>query len=51
MFDIVAESHEQARSAALPWDKLEGRRVLITGATGLIGFACARLLLERRQSR
>lgn len=49
MFDIVAESHEQARSAALPWGKLEGRRVLITGATGLIGFACARLLLERNR--
>lgn len=49
MFDLTAESREQARSLALPWEKLEGRRVLITGATGLIGFACARLLLERNR--
>lgn len=49
MFDVTAESREQARSLALPWGMLEGRRVLITGATGLIGFACARLLLERNR--
>ena len=41
MFDIFAESREQARSEAIPWGELEGKRVLITGATGLIGFACA----------
>lgn len=49
MFDLTVESREQARTLALPWEKLEGRRVLITGATGLIGFACARLLLERNR--
>lgn len=49
MFDIFAESREQARSEAIPWAELEGKRVLITGATGLIGFACARLLLERNR--
>lgn len=49
MFDILAESREQARSVTIPWGKLEGKRVLITGATGLIGFACARLLLERNR--
>lgn len=49
MFDLTAELREQARTLALPWEKLEGRRVLITGATGLIGFACARLLLERNR--
>ena len=49
MFDIFAESREQARSEAIPWGELEGKRVLITGATGLIGFACARLLLERNR--
>lgn len=49
MFDIYAESRALARTATLPWDRLEGRRVLITGATGLIGFACARLLLERNR--
>lgn len=49
MFDLTAESREQARALSLPWEKLEGRRVLITGATGLIGFACARLLLERNR--
>ena len=49
MFDIFAESREQARSEAIPWGELEGKCVLITGATGLIGFACARLLLERNR--
>lgn len=49
MFDVFAESREQARSEAIPWGELEGKRVLITGATGLIGFACARLLLERNR--
>lgn len=49
MFDLTAESREQARTLTLPWEKLEGHRVLITGATGLIGFACARLLLERNR--
>lgn len=33
MFDIFAESREQARSEAIPWAELEGKRVLITGAT------------------
>ena len=49
MFDIFAESREQARSEAIPWGELEGKCVLIPGATGLIGFACARLLLERNR--
>ena len=33
MFDIFAESREQARSEAIPWGELEGKRVLITGAS------------------
>ena len=49
MFDVIAESREQARMGTIPWGELEGKRVLITGATGLIGFACARLLLERNR--
>ena len=49
MFDLSAESREQALNLDIEWDKLCGSSVLITGATGLIGFACARLLLERNR--
>lgn len=49
MFDLSAESREQALNLDIEWDKLRDSNVLITGATGLIGFACARLLLERNR--
>lgn len=49
MFDLAAESRDQAQTLAIDWKQLEGRNVLITGATGLIGSACARLLLERNR--
>lgn len=32
----------------LPWDDLDGRTVLVTGATGLIGSQLVRVLLSRR---
>lgn len=49
MFDIVAESHEQARSAALPWDKLEGGGCSSPARRGLSALPAARLLLERNR--
>ncbi len=49
MFDLVAESRELARTADIDWEKLSGRAVLVTGATGLIGSGCVRLLLERNR--
>ena len=35
----------QAASLDLPWDKLSGKNILITGATGLIGAALVEVLL------
>lgn len=47
MFDLIAESRELAKTEDIDWEKLSGRTVLVTGATGLIGSGCVRLLLER----
>ena len=33
----------------IPWDRLEGKAVLITGATGLIGYTLTSALLYREQ--
>lgn len=49
MFDIEKEYSDLARTAAIDWSKLEGKSILITGATGLIGSCCIRLLLERNR--
>lgn len=46
MFDISKEYSDLAQRAVINWSKLEGKTILITGATGLIGSCCIRLLLE-----
>lgn len=40
-----------AAAEFIPWDKLQGKTVLVTGATGLIGYALATGLLYANQSR
>ena len=35
-----------AASEALPWERLEGKNILITGATGLIGGCLVEVLME-----
>ena len=40
-----------AESPFVPWDDLEGARVLITGSTGLIGSQLTRTLLARNEAR
>lgn len=37
-----------AANAELPWEKLEGKNILVTGATGLIGGCLVEILMERR---
>lgn len=39
-----------AASADLPWGKLEGKNILITGATGLIGGCLVEILMARRHN-
>lgn len=50
MFDLRAEAQVVAQSPIVAWEKLSGATVLITGVTGLIGSACARVLLERNRA-
>lgn len=50
MFDIEKEYSDLAQTAAIDWSKLEGKTILITGATGLIGSCCIRLLLEHNRA-
>lgn len=50
MFDLQAEYAELAKTADIDWGKLAGKTVLITGATGLIGTCCIRLLMERNRT-
>lgn len=49
MYDLSAEYIQLAKTADIDWEKLEGKTVLITGATGLIGTSCIRLLMERNR--
>lgn len=51
MFDISKEYAQLAEGARLDWSPLEGSSVLVTGATGLIGSLCVRLLLELNRQR
>lgn len=39
-----------AASLSVPWEKLEGRKVLITGASGLIGTVLVDVLMERNRT-
>lgn len=41
------DSIQKAASAELPWTKLHGKNVLITGATGLIGSTIVEILMSR----
>lgn len=49
MFSLSEEYSNLAQSMHIDWAQLEGSAVLITGATGLIGSLCTRLLLERNR--
>lgn len=37
-----------AASADIPWDKLSGKNILVTGATGLIGSCIVEILMSRK---
>ena len=50
MFDVSKEYLELAKRAVINWSKLEGKTILITGATGLIGSCCIRFLMERNKT-
>ena len=43
--ELFKEDLEQIASAGLSWDKLRGRSVFVTGATGLIGMTAVHALL------
>lgn len=49
MYDVTEEIRDIASGPSVNWSALDGSRVLITGATGLIGSSCARMLLERNR--
>lgn len=49
MFELNYEYKELAKRVKLNWSALEGKTILITGATGLIGSCCIRLLLEHNK--
>lgn len=49
MFDLQKEARALALDESIPWERLVGSSVLVTGVTGLIGSACARVLLERNR--
>lgn len=38
----------KAASAALPWEKLEGKNILVAGATGLIGGSVVDVLMQKK---
>lgn len=50
MFDLNEEARQWALQDSIDWEKITGSTVLITGATGLVGSTCARLLLERNKA-
>lgn len=50
MFDLREEYRGLAQRANIEWSKLEGKTVLVTGGTGLIGSCCIRLMLEHNLS-
>lgn len=51
MFDLQKEARALALDESIPWERLVGSSVLVTGVTGLIGSACARVLLERNREK
>ena len=40
----------EAASCDLPWNLLQGKNILITGATGLIGSCIVEILMSRRKT-
>ena len=48
MTDTYSRQLEEAAQAALPWEKLSGCNILVTGATGLIGGCLADILMHRQ---
>ena len=50
MYDIASEARALASGDAVDWAALDGAKVLVTGATGLIGSNCVRVLLERNRA-
>ena len=48
---IFIEDLEWISQADLPWEKLEGSTVLVTGATGLIGMTAVHALLYANKKR
>ncbi len=50
MYDMSAEAKDYARTEWIDWERLEESTILITGATGLVGSWCARVLLERNRT-
>lgn len=49
MFDLKKEAEAIAKTASVEWGLFAGKTVLVTGATGLIGSCCVRILLERNR--
>ncbi|MCM1537608.1 MAG: NAD-dependent epimerase/dehydratase family protein [bacterium] len=46
---LYQEDLKKVNEAALPWEELEGKNVLITGGTGLIGSCLADVLIFRNE--
>lgn len=50
MFDLTQEAAAVAADNVIDWEALTGALVLVTGATGLVGSALVRTLLERNRA-
>lgn len=51
MSSVKQAARQLAVSDRIDWQLFDGSTVLITGATGLIGSSCARVLLERNRAK
>ena len=45
--DLYMEDVRRAAELALPWEKLTGKSVMLSGATGLIGSFLVDVLMEK----